>query len=74
VREHVRFTLQPVDLPPDPALAAQVFEQLESPDLVMFSTDYPHWHGDSPAEALGVVPDTIRAKVMAENARAFYHL
>lgn len=74
VREHVRFTLQPLDLPPEPALVAQLFDQLESPDLVMFATDYPHWHDAAPEEALNVVPEAMRAKVMAENARAFYHL
>lgn len=76
VREHVRFTLQPLDLPPDLELVPHVFEQLESPDLLMFSTDYPHWHFDAPeaALALGVVPDQIRSNVMAENARAFYRL
>ena len=74
VREHVRFTLQPLDLPKDSVLVEAVFEQFESPDLLMFSTDYPHWHVDAPADALAVVPDEMRAKVMAENARAFYHL
>lgn len=76
VREHVRFTLQPLDVPADAALLPDLFEQLESPDLLMFSTDYPHWHVDGPTAALapGIVPDHLRPKVMAENARSFYRL
>lgn len=69
-REHVRFTLQPFDLPPDRELVAQLFAQLESPDLVMFSSDYPHWHGD----AAELLPPELLPKVMAENARSFYRL
>jgi predicted TIM-barrel fold metal-dependent hydrolase len=74
VRQHVRFTLQPLDFPTDPELLQGLFDQLESPDLLMFSTDYPHWHFDAPEEALapGVVPDHLRSNVMAENARVFY--
>jgi uncharacterized protein len=76
VREHVRFTLRPIDLPLDPDLIAQVFEQMESPDLVMFSTDYPHWHFDAPEDPLArdVLPAESLPKVMADNARAFYRL
>jgi predicted TIM-barrel fold metal-dependent hydrolase len=69
-REHVRFTLQPIDLPPDSALVAQVLAQLESPELVMFSTDYPHWHDD----VAGLLPDDALPGIMADNARTFYRL
>jgi predicted TIM-barrel fold metal-dependent hydrolase len=76
VRQHVRFSLQPLDLPPDPALAAQLFAQLESPELVMFSTDFPHWHATPSEQAVapGLVPDDLRPRILAENARAFYRL
>lgn len=74
VREHVRFTLQPLDVPLDRGLVSQLFDQLESPELVMFSTDYPHWHDDSLEDAQGIIPGAVRARVMAENARTFYHL
>lgn len=75
VREHIRFTLQPLDVPADATLLPDLFEQLESPDLLMFATDYPHWHFDAPAAlAPGILPDYLRSKVMAENARTFYRL
>jgi uncharacterized protein len=76
VREHVRFTAQPFDGPADPKQVAQLFDQLESPDLVMFSTDYPHWHADGPADALRdlPLPEDRKRKLLAENARTFYRL
>lgn len=69
-REHVRFTLQPLDLPPDPTLVAQLLDQLESPDLVMYSSDYPHWHDDID----GLLPTASLPAIMADNARTFYRL
>jgi predicted TIM-barrel fold metal-dependent hydrolase len=59
VREHVRFTLQPVDGPD--RVVVGMAEQL------MFSTDYPHWHGDDAVPELG-------RKILSENARGWYRL
>ncbi len=52
VRKHMRFTIQPLDAPPEPAQMREVIDQLGSEDLLLFATDYPHWHFDTPAEAL----------------------
>jgi predicted TIM-barrel fold metal-dependent hydrolase len=75
IRERIRLSLQPIDAPPDPAHLLQIVEQLGSDELLMFSTDYPHWHFDSPEEAVpaGLPPD-VRRKILYDNARAFYHL
>lgn len=43
VRSNVRFSLQPTDAPPDPAGLARLIEHLQSDELLLFSTDYPHW-------------------------------
>ena len=73
IRQHVRFTLQPIDAPPDPILLTQTIEQLESEELLLFSTDYPHWHFDNSGEALPPnLSESLRRKIMGENARAFY--
>jgi predicted TIM-barrel fold metal-dependent hydrolase len=53
----------------------QIIEQLESDEMLMFSTDYPHWHFDSNEEAWPVaLPEASMEKLMAGNARALYHL
>jgi predicted TIM-barrel fold metal-dependent hydrolase len=47
VREHMRFTLHPVDAPKDaPAVLKRTLEHLGSDDMLLFSTDYPHWQFD----------------------------
>jgi hypothetical protein len=72
MRQHMRWTLQPVD-PPGPVEFLQMVEEMGSEELLMFSTDYPHWHFDSPSEALSSdLPEELRRKIMSENARAFY--
>jgi len=43
VRSNIRFSLQPVDAPPDPATLNRLFDHMQSDELLLFSTDYPHW-------------------------------
>jgi predicted TIM-barrel fold metal-dependent hydrolase len=77
VREHVRFTLQPVDAPlHEPEVLSRTIEhmteQMGSDDFLLFSTDYPHWQFDGedvlPA---GLGQDTIR-KMLIDNALDAY--
>jgi predicted TIM-barrel fold metal-dependent hydrolase len=75
MREHLRFTLQPMDAPPDPKQFLRMIGQLDSDNMLMFSTDYPHWQFDSPEEALPMgLPESLMKKILAENAREFYQL
>jgi uncharacterized protein len=73
VREHVRFSVAPLDAP-DSAGLAPIISWLGSEDLLMFATDYPHYHDDELSVLLGALPETMRPKVMAENAREWYRL
>jgi predicted TIM-barrel fold metal-dependent hydrolase len=75
MRRHIRLTLQPLDAPPDARQLLQVIEQMESDEMLMFSTDYPHWHFDSPDEALpAALSMDLQRKIRSENARKFYQL
>ena len=75
IRERMRLSLQPLDAPPEPKHLLQIIDQLGSDDLLMFSTDYPHWHFSSPEEAVpaGLAPE-LRRKILHDNARNFYQL
>jgi predicted TIM-barrel fold metal-dependent hydrolase len=43
--------------------------------MLLFSTDYPHWHFDEPEEALPVeLPPDLKWKILVDNARAVYRL
>jgi predicted TIM-barrel fold metal-dependent hydrolase len=73
VRQHMRLTLQPLDEPPDAAMMGQIIDQMGSEDLLLFSTDYPHYHFDTPEEALPAgLSESLRRKILYDNARAFY--
>ena len=67
VRSNIRFSLQPVDAPPDPATLNRLFDHMQSDELLLFSTDYPHWQFDGD-EVLpeGISPDLVR-KIMIDN-------
>jgi len=74
IREHIRLTVQPVDEPPNPEQLLQIIEQLGSEEILLFSTDYPHWHFDEREDALPVdLPPNLKQKILIENARAFYN-
>ena len=75
VREHIRMTLQPMEAPTDSEHLLQIIGQLDSEDLLMFSTDYPHWHFDGPGDAVPKgLSESLLEKILRENARTFYRL
>ena len=72
VRAHVRLTLQPVDAPDAGDQLARVIDQLGSDEMLLFSTDYPHWQFDGDAAMPEGVPASLRRKILVDNALATY--
>ena len=72
VRENVRLTATPFDGPDDPYKVERLIEQLGCDDLLLFSTDYPHWQFDG-MNALpeGISPDLVK-KICVDNPLAAY--
>ncbi|MEX2129108.1 MAG: amidohydrolase family protein [Xanthobacteraceae bacterium] len=72
IREHVRITLQPVDEPPNREQLDRVIEQIGSDQMLLFSTDFPHWHFDG----LKALPDglspALAKKILLENPLETY--
>lgn len=73
IREHIRFSTTPVDMGP-PAHMKQILDWLGTDDILMFASDYPHLHHDDIDGLLALMPETMRANVMAETARRWYRL
>ena len=48
MREHIRLTTQPIDGPAEAHYLHQIIEQMDSDEMLMFATDYPHYHFDVP--------------------------
>lgn len=75
VREHLRFTTQPLDEPDGRHKLGQALALVDGlEDMLMFATDYPHWDFDRPDLVSRRLPTSWREKVMGENARALYGL
>lgn len=74
VRRHIKLTTQPMEEPEVPRHLLDVIEQVGE-DMLMFSTDYPHWDFDDPERAFQVrLPDQLKRKILHDNAAAFYKL
>jgi uncharacterized protein len=72
IRDHVRFTLQPVDLPPEPGVLAEVIDQIGTDRFLLFATDYPHWHFDGIEALPEGLPPGLARKVLIDNPLETY--
>jgi len=71
--EHIRFTTQPVEEPAHAKHYLQILEMIQAEKTVMFSSDYPHWDGDSPLHALPSLPEEFAARIYHANAEELYN-
>jgi hypothetical protein len=72
VRSNVRLSLQPFDGPPDAAQLERIFEHLQSDELLLFSTDYPHWQFDGLDAIPPGLPSGLARKIMIDNPLRTY--
>ncbi len=71
VRDHVRFTLQPVDIP-DAGALNRIMDHIGSDEIIVFSTDYPHWQFDGKEALPDGFADTTVRKILIDNPLATY--
>jgi predicted TIM-barrel fold metal-dependent hydrolase len=74
VRDHVLLTTQPLEEPERPEHQRAVLEMFDVARMVMFSSDFPHWDGDTVDFAARAFPAALRSRVMSETARELYRL
>jgi predicted TIM-barrel fold metal-dependent hydrolase len=72
IRDHIRFTLQPTDAPPDPSMMEQTIEQIGTERFLLFSTDYPHWHFDAQAAIPAGLPSSLKERLLITNPLETY--
>lgn len=72
IREHVRLTIQPFDAPPQPDQVQTLIEQIGSDEMLLFSTDYPHWHFDGSEAVPEGLPAGLIRKILIDNPMATY--
>jgi uncharacterized protein len=74
VKEHIKFTTQPLDYPEDKTELARTFEWMECDKILLYSSDYPHWTFDDPRWLVKHLPEHARENIMFRNGLATYGL
>jgi predicted TIM-barrel fold metal-dependent hydrolase len=72
IRDHIRLTMQPLDAPPLAAQLDRIIEQIGSDEMLLFATDYPHWHFDGLNALPDGLPPALLRKLLVENALKTY--
>lgn len=74
LRDHVRFTTQPLERPERDEDLLEVLEMMDAEHLLMFSSDYPDGNFVSPEVSLPNFPDSWKNKIFYDNAANWYSL
>ncbi|HEY9266232.1 MAG TPA: amidohydrolase family protein [Mycobacterium sp.] len=74
VKDHIKFTTQPLDYPEDKTELLRAFEWMECDKILLYSSDYPHWTFDDPRWLVKHLPEYARENVMFRNGISTYHL
>jgi predicted TIM-barrel fold metal-dependent hydrolase len=72
VREHVRLTIQPFDAPPERAQMQRILDEIASDEMLLFATDYPHWHFDGMDALPDGLPAGLLQKILVGNPMSTY--
>ena len=68
------MTTQPSEEPANPKHLVQIFEMIGGPQMILFSSDYPHWDFDSPATRTPGAPAEWKERILWRNAAELYGL
>jgi predicted TIM-barrel fold metal-dependent hydrolase len=73
IRESVRFTTQPIEEPENPRDLVTLLELVHGDELLIYSSDYPHWDADEPdSTAFRPFPAEWKQRIFWDNARELY--
>lgn len=74
VYDHIVLTTQPIEEPNNPKHLHQLLDMFPADKMLMFSTDFPHWDGDTPDFSMRMLPKSLQSAVMWETASKLYKL
>ena len=72
IREHVRLTIQPFDDPDEPSQVQTIIDEIGSDKMLLFSTDYPHWHFEGNDAVPDGLPHDLVRKILIDNPLETY--
>ena len=71
IRNNIRVTTQPFDAP-DQATVQRIVEQIDCDEMLLFSSDYPHWQFDGDAVTPPGLSDALLQRIRVDNPLATY--
>jgi len=74
IQNRVFMTTQPIEEPGDHRQLKQLFEMFDAEKMLLFSSDFPHWDGDTPDFAVRGFSEQFKRRVLAENAIELFGL
>src|SRR5690606_16044652 len=74
IADHCYLTTQPIEEPDDFRHLQQILDMINGVDLLLFSSDYPHWEFDDPTMILRRLPEPVKRKIFYENAKRLFAL
>ncbi|MBA2519738.1 MAG: amidohydrolase [Chloroflexia bacterium] len=72
LRRHLHLTSYPLELPPAASIMADMLELVGAERTLLFGSAYPDWEFGDPFAMLADMPDDLRTRVLADNARSVY--
>ncbi|SDD57255.1 hypothetical protein SAMN02799630_03870 [Paenibacillus sp. UNCCL117] len=73
-RKHVKYSSQPIELPPDESLFLPLMKAINAEHSLLFASDYPHWDFDSPTKAFPKMDSAMWDRIFYQNAAELYGL
>jgi uncharacterized protein len=72
VREHVRFSIQPLQGPPDSAGLERLLDHVGGDHMLLYATDWPHWRFDGMEAVPAGMPARLLPGLLRGNAMDTY--
>ncbi|PIC58314.1 amidohydrolase [Sporosarcina sp. P12(2017)] len=72
IRRNIRLATQPFEEPFHPKDLVTLVEMIDAEDMLMFSSDYPHWDGEHTMDIFAHFPDDLKHKIFYKNALETY--
>jgi predicted TIM-barrel fold metal-dependent hydrolase len=73
IRKFVRFTTQPLEVPQKPQDLVTLLDLISADEMLVYSSDYPHWDFDDPTYAFKGFSEEWKEKIFRTNPRELFH-
>lgn len=74
VLESCYLTTQPIEEPDNPKHLLHIFDMIDAENILLFSSDFPHWDFDDPFMIMRGISAETKEKIMGINAMKLYGL